>query len=95
MSSEMKVIEADCTNCCRRESFELVGRNKYKCISCEKIMHKCKANDCNKMIEHGLFCSKCIGDGLKKGGALVTTVIVGGVVVGGKYVLVRKGSNKG
>lgn len=95
MSSEMKVIEADCTNCCRRESFELVGRNKYKCISCEKIMHKCKANDCNKMIEHGLFCSKCIGDRLKKGGGLAITAIGAVVVAAGKYVLGRKGSNKG
>lgn len=91
----MSIIEANCTNCCKREKFKYLEKNKYECISCNRIMHKCKSNECNNMIERGFFCSKCIGAGLKKGGTLAITAIGAVVVAGGKYVLGRKGLNKG
>lgn len=77
VSDKMKFIKADCTNCNKRGEFELIGNNKYRCIYCDNIMHKCKSENCKKMIRHGLFCSRCVGSGFKKGGSLV----VGGVVV--------------
>lgn len=80
---KMKVIEANCTNCCKRERFELIEKNRYKCTCCNTIMHKCKSKRCNNMIKHGLFCSKCVGDGFKNGGSLA--VGVAAIVVGSAF----------
>lgn len=76
----MKIIEANCTNCCKRERFNVVEKNKYRCNSCKAIMNKCKSKECNNMIKYGLFCSKCVGDGFKNGGSLA--VAMAGLIVG-------------
>lgn len=87
----MNIIEGNCSNCCKRERFESIAKNKYKCISCNSIMHKCKSKNCNNMIKHGIFCSKCIGNGFKHGGSLA----VGAIVIGVGVVLGRNGIKKG
>ncbi|MPN54242.1 hypothetical protein SDC9_201912 [bioreactor metagenome] len=89
----MGSIEANCPNCCKRTKFELKEKNNYKCMSCNSIMYKCKSKDCNNMIKNGFMCSKCIGDRLKNGGALIVTgaLAIGGA--GAKYLL-KKGSSK-
>lgn len=86
----MSIIEGNCPNCCKRAKFELQEKNNYKCMSCNSIMHKCKSKNCNNMIEHGVFCSKCIGKVLKNGGALVATGILTIGSVGAKIVQGRR-----
>ena len=90
----MSIIEANCPNCCKREKFELIEKNKYRCMSCNSIMHKCKSENCNNMIKHGLFCSKCTGKGFKKGGSLGVTAVAAIVGIGVKLALGAKGSRK-
>lgn len=90
----MDKISANCPECYKREEFELIEKNKYKCISCSNIMHKCKSKNCNNMIKHGLFCSKCIGDGFKKGGSLTVGLLAVGVATGAKIFLNGKGTKK-
>lgn len=75
-------MEANCTKCHRRSSFKNIEKNKYKCMSCGSTLHKCMGNDCENMISLGLYCKKCVGDGLKNGVALVGSAIaLVGVVV--------------
>ncbi|WP_288221623.1 hypothetical protein [uncultured Clostridium sp.] len=90
----MSIIEGNCPNCCKREKFELTEKNNYRCMSCNSKFHKCKSKECNNMINYGLFCSKCTGKGLKKGGSLAATAAVAIVGVGVKLVLGAKGSRK-
>lgn len=83
------MIEANCPNCNRKTNFNETGKNKYLCSSCKAELHKCKDKQCNNMIGFGLYCIKCVGNGLKKGGSIViTTVCV--VVVGGYMFLKEK-----
>ncbi len=67
------MIEANCNKCNRKRKFNLVKKNKYKCSSCNTTLHKCSGNQCDNMISFGLYCKKCIGKGLKKGGAIALT----------------------
>lgn len=90
----MNIIEANCNNCCKRERFEYLENNNYKCMSCNTILHKCKSKECNNMINKGVVCSKCIGKGLKNGGSLVCAAVVGVIGFGIKSALGIKGSNK-
>lgn len=71
-----KRIKANCTNCESREVFENIGNGKYKCMVCDSIMHKCKGSNCERMIKHGPYCNKCLGNKLKNGGMLTVTVLM-------------------
>lgn len=87
----MSTLVANCTRCNNIEKFELVSKNKYKCTSCGSDMHRCKGEKCNRMIRQGIYCSKCVGHGLKNGGSLVLGGILVGGVVGGKLILKKIG----
>lgn len=67
------MIEANCPKCKQRRKFNGIDKNKYKCTSCNSILFKCKGKECNHMIGLGLYCNKCVGAGLKKGGSIVLT----------------------
>lgn len=87
------MIEANCNKCNKRRKFNQVKKNKYKCNSCNTIVHKCSGKQCDNMITVGLYCKKCIGKGLKKGGS-IAAVGVAAIGVGAIKVLTSGKDNE-
>lgn len=68
------MIKANCPICNSRREFKHIKNDEYKCTSCNSILHKCKNQKCINMTKLGFFCDKCVGHGLKNGGALLMAV---------------------
>ncbi|CDQ20884.1 hypothetical protein BN982_03239 [Halobacillus karajensis] len=73
-------MNANCPKCQQQTTFVSNDNKKNRCQKCNSIMNKCINGDCINMISFGLYCSKCVGSGLKKTGVGAATV--GAVVVG-------------
>lgn len=81
-----------CTKCETVCEFTENGSN-YQCSNCNAALHRCKGENCNRMILHGPFCKKCVGRGLKKFRA--GAVAVGGFMLTIGVSLLLKGNSKG
>ena len=70
-------MNANCPKCQQQTTFVSVENKKYKCENCNAILHKCNKDGCINMISWGLYCSKCVGHGVKNIGLGAIAVIVG------------------
>ena len=71
-----------------------VENKKYQCQKCKTVLRKCHKNGCVNMVSFGLYCSKCVGRGLKNVGAGAIAVIAVGGGAAIKILLGGKGKNK-
>jgi late competence protein required for DNA uptake (superfamily II DNA/RNA helicase) len=86
-------MNANCLKCQQQTTFLSIKNKKYQCQKCKTMSHKCRNDSCINMVSFGLYCSKCVGRGLKNKGAGALTVFtfVGGIAA--KVLLSRKGKS--
>lgn len=64
------MAKLNCPNCQKTRKFNLTENNQYKCDSCENTFKQCRKKDCNNLVKYGFVCEKCVGKGIKNGGAV-------------------------
>lgn len=82
------MTEFKCKHCKKITLFEHNEKNKLTCSECKNTFTKCKNKECSNLIKFGVFCSDCMGDGLKKGSGPVITILAGAAAL-----LIKKGRN--
>ncbi|MEK5078000.1 hypothetical protein MKX73_03205 [Solibacillus sp. FSL W7-1436] len=69
------MTEFKCIHCKKVTLFVPTEKNRLTCAECDSTFTKCKNKECSNLIKFGIFCSDCIGDGLKKGSGPALTII--------------------
>lgn len=81
--------ELNCPYCKRRRSFIVKEQNEYECEACNNVYRQCKVGNCSNLVNLGLVCKECIGNGIKNGGSAgISVVAVAGFIA---LKVLRKG----
>lgn len=77
-------MNANCPKCQQQTTFVSVENKKYKCENCKFVLKKCHKDGCINMITWGLYCSKCVGRGVKDVGvgAIAAIISIGVIAYG-------------
>lgn len=81
------MAKLNCPNCKRTRRFILTENNQYKCQSCEETFKQCKIKDCKNLVKIGFICEKCVGKGIKNGGAVAGAGLI--AIAGTAYKILK------
>ncbi|WP_117148888.1 hypothetical protein [Paraliobacillus zengyii] len=83
------MTELNCSYCKRRRIFIEKDQNKYECKSCNSIYRQCKVRNCSNLVNQGIVCKECIGQGVINGGSAgISVLAIAGVIA---LKVLRKG----